>query len=291
MGNDGTGGSGQGNFGSSSEACFQRPAAKVGVGVVEATKSFDEHVQRHEQAKGILSPFVVDHALDGNQSATGRQCLVRFPDQVLLLRFVPVVQDVTQCNHFDKFDNLYIIDQGVFSEEATTIRKMDPAGNVTTFATGFSSLIDICIDPRDGITPYGVDNTMRYNDLGGIYRITADGQKTQLVGGFARQGYQDGPLETAKFYRPSGCVMDKSGNLYIADEWNFCVRKINFNSNTVTTLAGHPYENGSMVCRYTNGKGAAAEFCNFADLTIDGQGNIVVPDCYNHCIRTIMPDG
>jgi sugar lactone lactonase YvrE len=192
---------------------------------------------------------------------------------------------------FDKFENLYIIDQGEFSSDATTIRKMDPAGNVTTFATGFTTLNDICIDPRDGVTLYAVDNGVRQNEKGGIYRLGADGQKTMIWGGYERQGYQDGPLAGAKFYRPSGCVMDQSGNLYIADAWNFCVRKINLNTNTVTTLAGHPYPDGSMVCKYTDGKGAAAEFCNFDDLTIDGQGNIVVPDRYNHSIRTITPDG
>ncbi len=191
----------------------------------------------------------------------------------------------------DKFENLYIIDQGQFSEYATTIRKMDPAGNVTTFATGFTTLSDICIDPRDGVTLYGVDNGIRQSETGGIYRIGANGQKTRIGGGFERQGYQDGPLATAQFYRPGGCVMDKAGNLYVADSWNFCVRKINLNTNTVTTLAGHPYPDNSMVCKYADGKGAAASFCNFDDLTLNGQGNIVVPDRYNHRIRTITPDG
>ncbi len=192
---------------------------------------------------------------------------------------------------FDKFENLYIIDQGMFSEYATTIRKMDPAGNVTTFATGFVSLNDICIDPRDGVTLYGVDNGFRQSAEGGIYRIGPDGRKTMIGGGFERQGYQDGPLATAKFNRPSGCIMDKSGNLYIADSWNYCVRKINLTTNTVTTLAGHPDPTGSMVCGYADGKGVAAAFCNFDDLTLDGQGNLVVPDRYNHRIRTITPDG
>ena len=81
---------------------------------------------------------------------------------------------------FDKFDNLCIIDQGMFSSDATTIRKMDPVGNVTTFATGFISLSDICIDPRDGITLYGVDNGFQQSATGGIYRIGADGRKTRI---------------------------------------------------------------------------------------------------------------
>ncbi len=45
------------------------------------------------------------------------------------------------------------------------------------------------------------------------------------------------------------------------------------------------------TCRYTDGKGTSAQFCNFVDLSIDGEGNVVVPDRYNHRIRKITPAG
>ncbi len=143
----------------------------------------------------------------------------------------------------DKFDNLYIIDQGMFSDDAKVIRKMDPAGNVTTFASGFTSVADICIDPRDGTTLYAVDDAYYWSPrVCAIYRIDASGQKTKITGGPDRIGYKDGSLAEAMFKLPSGIAMDKAGNLYVADAGNYCVRKINLTTGIVSTLAGHPFD-------------------------------------------------
>jgi DNA-binding beta-propeller fold protein YncE len=50
-------------------------------------------------------------------------------------------------------------------------------------------------------------------------------------------GNVDGPLSTALFSAPSGIVSDQAGNLYIADENNHRIRKIDTSGN-VTTAAG-----------------------------------------------------
>lgn len=192
----------------------------------------------------------------------------------------------------DKYDNLYIIDQGLFSEDATVIRKMDSEGNVITFASGFGSISDICIDPRDGVTLYAVDNSWSYPfNNNAIYKINSNGDINLIAGGPDRIGYKDGTLEEAMFKRPSGCVMDHEGNLYIADAYNHCIRKIDLDAGSVTTLAGHPFDIYTTTCRYADGKGMAAEFCNFIDLTIDAEGNLMVPDYFNHRVRKVTPDG
>ena len=51
------------------------------------------------------------------------------------------------------------------------------------------------------------------------------------------RGDTDGPLSTASFHGPSGIVSDKAGNLYIADQGNHRIRKIDTSGN-VTTEAG-----------------------------------------------------
>jgi len=51
------------------------------------------------------------------------------------------------------------------------------------------------------------------------------------------EGSVDGPLSTALFRGPSGIVSDKAGNLYIADQDNHRIRKIDTSGN-VTTFAG-----------------------------------------------------
>jgi DNA-binding beta-propeller fold protein YncE len=50
-------------------------------------------------------------------------------------------------------------------------------------------------------------------------------------------GNVDGPLSTALFTGPSGIVCDRAGNLYVADQGNHRIRKIDTSGN-VTTAAG-----------------------------------------------------
>jgi hypothetical protein len=170
------------------------------------------------------------------------------------------------------------------------IRKVDPAGNVTTFAKGLYSVTDICVDPRDGVTLYAIESGDAQGIPSGIFRISSDGKITRLNGGPGMNGYEDGPLATAKFYSPRGIAMDKTGNLYIADALNYSVRKVNLNTNTVSTLAGKVPVN-TAVCDHVDGKGKEAQFCSFEDLTLDEAGNVFVPDWGNRCMRKITPDG
>jgi len=48
----------------------------------------------------------------------------------------------------------------------------------------------------------------------------------QNIGGRAQEGYRDGKALTALFSFPRGISFDSKGNLYIADDWNNCIRKM-----------------------------------------------------------------
>lgn len=50
---------------------------------------------------------------------------------------------------------------------------------------------------------------------------------SQNIGGRAQEGYKDGKAATALFYFPKGLAYDSKGNLYIADQLNHCIRKLN----------------------------------------------------------------
>ena len=76
------------------EAGFLHPADAVGAGVVEAAGGFDEHVEAHEEAEGVLGAVVVDDAFVDDEGAAGGEGVVGFADEHLLFVEVPVVQDV-----------------------------------------------------------------------------------------------------------------------------------------------------------------------------------------------------
>ncbi|MGA0559811.1 hypothetical protein ACO2Q8_24330 [Larkinella sp. VNQ87] len=195
---------------------------------------------------------------------------------------------------FDRHDNLYVIDQRASYIGGSVIRKVDPAGNVTTFAKGLGSITDLCVDPRDGLTLYAIESGDALGTPNGIFRISSNGQVTRLSGGPDPDGgyswgFRDGPLDKAKFYQPQGIEMDKAGNLYIGDQLNQRIRKVNLATNTVSTLAGGQVE--QKFCDYVDGKGLAARFCTAEDLELDEAGNLFVPDWGNHSVRKITPDG
>lgn len=46
------------------------------------------------------------------------------------------------------------------------------------------------------------------------------------IQGLAKEGHKDGKALTALFAYPKGIAFDSKGNLFIADEWNNCIRKL-----------------------------------------------------------------
>ena len=56
------------------------------------------------------------------------------------------------------------------------------------------------------------------------------------IGGRAQEGYQDGKALTALFNFPKGIAYDSKGNLFIADMYNHCIRKLS-PDGVVTTFA------------------------------------------------------
>jgi gliding motility-associated-like protein len=85
------------------------------------------------------------------------------------------------------------------------------------------------------------------------------------------------------FTVPTDAVTDAAGNIYVADSYNYSVRKI-ATDGEVTTFAGGPPPG------YADDKGTAAKFKAIYGITIDAQGNLYVIDANNR-VRKIAPDG
>ena len=134
-----------------------------------------------------------------------------------------------------------------------------------------------------------------------IRMVDTDGTIHTVVGtgdpGFSGDG---GPADQARIYAPIGqaapptsrIATDEFGNLYIADTFNNRIRKVDYATGIITTIAG----NGNPTPYLTSGReeGAAALAVALSwpcDVAIDTEGRVFFADTFNHCVSYIDLDG
>ncbi|WP_166727717.1 putative Ig domain-containing protein [Mucilaginibacter gilvus] len=120
-------------------------------------------------------------------------------------------------------------------------------------------------------------------NTGGAVPATNYGEVNTFTGSGAA-GSANGSPTTSSFKSPYGIAVDLSGTLYVADQQNNLVRKVD-KSGLVSTLAG------SGTAGSTNAQGTAAAFLYPEGVAADANGNIFVADVANHLVRKITPAG
>ncbi|MDB5145467.1 MAG: hypothetical protein JWQ66_4180, partial [Mucilaginibacter sp.] len=176
----------------------------------------------------------------------------------------------------DAAGNFYVSD---YNNNA--IRKITPAGVVTTFYSGASTFgpAGLCFDSSGNLIV--VAQTLRQ-----ILKISPAGVATIIAG--SNYGYANGTGTAALFENPTDVKIDASGNMYIADYLNNAIRKIT-PAGVVTTYAGSDVSGNTGG--FLDGTGTAAKFNSPTGLAMTPGGVIYVAELANHDIRRIMPDG
>lgn len=190
----------------------------------------------------------------------------------------------------DASGNLFLVDQ-----QHNRIRKVNAStGFISTVAgsgtAGFSGDGGLGTS-ADINTPFGVAldaaGNIYFSDNANnrIRKVNASDGLISTVAGNGSIGYSgDGGLATsAKLANPQGLFVDGSGNLFIADVDNACIRRVDGVSGNITTVAG----NGLAGYFGDGGAATAAQLNVPKALYVNGSGDIFIADYGNNCIRKV----
>jgi sugar lactone lactonase YvrE len=183
--------------------------------------------------------------------------------------------------------NIYVADK-----ENHSIRKITPAGVVTTIAgnpgvagnadgTGTDALFynpsGLTVAANGDIYVADTNNQL-------IRKITPGGVVSRFVGSPQIYGHADGDTSIrATFNYIRDFAITQNGDIYVADTYNHCIRKIS-SSGVVTTIGGSTYG-------FADGTGTNSQFWNPCGVAVDTSGNIYVADTSSNSIRKVTPGG
>jgi len=140
----------------------------------------------------------------------------------------------------------------------------------------FGGPFGIAVD-RSGnviVADSGASNRIRKIDTTGL--LGPFGDSSQGTGSASNTGTLD---------TPSALVIDKRGNLIVADTGNSRICKFSPDGKTMTVIAGGSGRG------YRDGATAEAQFDSPVGVAVDDKANVYIADTYNDRIRKIVPDG
>ena len=196
----------------------------------------------------------------------------------------------------DSSGNLFIADTN-----NDRIRKVDTSGNIITVAGtgtfafggdgGLATSAQLVFPPGVALDSSGnlfiADNgnhrIRKVDSSGNISTVAGTGATAALSGGFSGDG---GPATSAQLLFPTGVVVDPSGNLFIADNDNHRIRKVDTSGN-ISTVAG----TGTAGFSGDGGPATNAQLKFPFGVALDSSGNLFIGDGNNHRIRNVDTSG
>jgi trimeric autotransporter adhesin len=182
-----------------------------------------------------------------------------------------------------------------------------PAGAWSIFAgTGQAG----CSGDREPATAaelWGVSG-VTVNDRGDVYvvecggkvvrRVSPDGIITTVAGlggrGFGKGGYSGdgGPATEAELHCPLDAATDSSGNLFITDQTNSVIRRVD-SSGVISTFAGGGTVNLATATARSEVPARKARFQpgELAQIEVDSAGNVLIAEENGHRVWKIDPSG
>jgi sugar lactone lactonase YvrE len=172
----------------------------------------------------------------------------------------------------DAAGNIYLIDYG-----NNRIRKVDTNGIITTVLPGVSAPHGLGVDSSGNI--YLADTSYHR-----IRKIDAGGNVT-IVAGTGTEGYSGdgGPATLATLNSPLDVTVDSAGNIFIADNHNYAIRKVDATSGIITTVAG----TGTSGDGPDGVPATSAQLGHLGGVAFDSSGNMYIADYSYGKIRKV----
>ena len=168
------------------------------------------------------------------------------------------------------------VTNGVISTVAGTGQEGSSGDGGAATAAQLSFPRDVAVDSHGNLYIADTGNSR-------IRKVTPGGVISTVAGtgtaGFAGDG---GAAASAQLSFPGAITVDPAGNLYIADSWNYRVRKVTADGN-VQTIVG----NGSYGPFGDGGSATAASLGLIESIALDGSGTLYLSDSYNHMVRKV----
>lgn len=185
----------------------------------------------------------------------------------------------------DTSGNIYIADY-------SGVHKINSAGIITKFAGGGPSTLEVYDGLPATSSNFGHSFGLATDNHGNVYitstymnqvfKVSSTGLIFTYAG--TTQGYSGdgGQATNAELKSPGGITVDRSGNVYIADRGNHCIRKIN-SSGVITTVAGKGIQG-----YFGDGGHAINAMCSWPQsVTADTNFNLYISDYGNYRIRKV----
>ena len=194
----------------------------------------------------------------------------------------------------DRLGNIFVADN--YNNQ---VRKISITDTITTFAgqngffcdgvaaahTEISVPENIVVDTSGNVLVADYyNNRIRLIDASGTISTVAGNGVSGIRASFSGDG---GNADSAQIFYPTAVAVDHNGNIYIADTYNFRIRKVNATDGVITTIAG----NGSGVFSGDGGPATAAELGYPSGVAVDTAGNVYIADGGNARIRKINTSG
>jgi sugar lactone lactonase YvrE len=193
---------------------------------------------------------------------------------------------------FDPAGRLYVL-----RWERPSLQRVDDRGHVTVVAgTGNVGYLgeglrtvsrDLCGQPFGPAFDRAGNAYISCSLANRVIRIEPDGVFTTVAGSGAAGYSGDNGLATeATLHRPTGIAIDRHGNLYIADNLNHRVRKVDENG-IITTFAG----TGRTSLSGDGWRAVSTDIWNPSAVAVDAAGNVYIVEATTHRVRKVDADG